>query len=88
MKARHYPLLDKGVNVSGLEIFDLALMVGSFLLVLVLSFPILKNYCIFAAVPTAMFMFVFLRRKKTGKNSGYIARKIMFKYLRRYHKIY
>ena len=85
---KHYPLLDKGVNISVLEPFDFVVMVGVSFIVALIAFIFIHMYAVFVLVAALIVSFVVMRKVKSNKNNGYIARKVMFKLLRRNHKIY
>jgi len=88
MQLKHYPLLDKGADISGLEPFDFILMIGISFLVSLIAFLFIHIYAAFILVLSFAVSFIVIRKMKTNKAKGYIARQLFFKYFRRYHKIY
>ena len=87
-RMRHYPLLDKGIDISGLEPVDFIIMVGIAFLAAVIGWIFLGIYTAFVFVISLILSFVFIRSIKTNKFRGYFARRLMFRWIRRVHKIY
>ena len=85
---RHYPLLDKGVDISGLEPVDFAVVVGVAFVSGLIGWILIGIYSAFIFVITLIGSFVFIRAVKTNKFRGYFARRFAFRWLRRFHKIY
>jgi len=85
---RHYPLLDKGIDISGLEPVDFIIMVGIAFLAALVGWIFLGIYTAFVFVIALILSFVFIRSIKTNKFRGYFARRLMFRWIRRVHKIY
>jgi len=85
---RHYPLLDKGIDISGLEPVDFSIVVGMGFLSGVIGWIFIGIYTSFIFVITMIISFVTVRSVKTNKFRGYFVRRIVFRWLRRFHKIY
>ncbi len=85
---RHYPLLDKGIDISGLEPMDLAIIVGVAFVFALIGYFFLGMYTAFVFITVLIVAFALIRKFKSNKYRGYIARKIFYWYLRRHHKIY
>jgi len=85
---RHYPLLDKGVDISGLEPVDFAVVVGIAFVFAAIGWFFIGIYTAFVFVIAMIGSFIFVRAVKTNKFRGYFVRRIVFRWLRRYHKIY
>jgi len=85
---RHYPLLDKGIDISGLEPVDFAFVVGIAFLFAFIGWIFIGVYTAFIFVISLIGSFVVVRAVKTNKFRGYFARRFAFRWLRRYHKIY
>jgi len=85
---KHYPYLDKELDVAGLEVIDAAIVVvlGVIMLVVgVIFFNVVVGLFLF--VGTLLFLYIRMRRLKQNKERGYIARKIA-KFLRSSDEIY
>jgi len=85
---RHYPLLDKGVDISGLEPMDFAFVVVIAFLSAIIGWIFIGVYTAFIFVISLIVSFIFVRAVKTNKFKGYLIRRLTFRWLRRYHKIY
>jgi len=85
---RHYPLLDKGIDISGLEPVDFAIVVGIAFVFAVFGWIFIGIYTSFIFVISLMVSFVIIRAFKTNKFRGYFARRLAFRWMRRFHKIY
>jgi len=85
---RHYPLLDKGVDISGLEPVDFAFVVAIAFLAALAGWIFIGIYTAFIFIIALMGSFVFIRAVKTNKFRGYFARRFAFRWMRRFHKIY
>jgi len=85
---RHYPLLDKGVDISGLEPVDFAFVVGIAFLSALIGWIFIGIYTTFIFVIALIVSFVIIRAVKTNKFRGYFARRFAFRWMRRFHKIY
>jgi len=84
----HYPLLDIGIDISGLEPVDFAVVVGIAFLSAVIGWILIGIYAAFIFVIALMASFVVIRAVKTNKFRGYFARRFAFRWMRRFHKIY
>ena len=85
---RHYPLLDKGVDISGLEPMDFAFVVVIAFLSAIIGWIFIGVYTAFIFVISLIVSFIVVRAVKTNKFKGYFIRRLTFRWLRRYHKIY
>jgi len=85
---RHYPLLDKGIDISGLEPVDFAIVVGMAFLSGVIGWISIGIYTAFVFVIAMIASFILVRSVKTNKFRGYFVRRIVFRWMRRFHKIY
>jgi len=85
---RHYPLLDKGIDISGLEPIDFTFVVGVAFLSTLIGWMFIGIYTAFIFVMSLIGSFIFLRAVKTNKFKGYFIRRFTFRWLRRFHKIY
>lgn len=89
-KDKHYPFLDKETDIIGLEPFDIALIIGIPLglsIFLFMFLPIGKTLVMFGVFGLIVYMFIYVRKKKHGKERGYVYREFLKK-LRNYKKIY
>jgi len=85
---KHYPLLDKGVDISGLEPIDFAFVVAIAFVFAFIAWLLIGFYASFIFVIALMVSFVIIRAVKTNKFRGYFARRLAFRWLRRFHKVY
>jgi Flp pilus assembly protein TadB len=85
---KHYPLLDKGVDISGLEPVDFAFVVAIAFIAAVIGWIFIGIYTAFIFIIALIVSFVIIRAVKTNKYRGYFARRFAFRWMRRYHKIY
>jgi len=85
---RHYPLLDKGIDISGLEPVDFAFVVGIAFLSALIGWVFIGIYTAFIFIIAILCSFIFIRAVKTNKFRGYFARRFAFRWMRRFHKIY
>ena len=86
---KHYPFLDKEVDIAGLEPFELLLIAFPLIagIVLFIISPI-KIPIVFTAFAGVAFMYIFVRKKKSGKNKGYMYREVIYNYTISIKKIY
>jgi len=85
---KHYPLLDKGVDISGLEPIDFAFVVAIAFVFAFIAWLLIGFYASFIFVIALMVSFVIIRAIKTNKFRGYFARRFAFRWMRKYHKVY
>lgn len=85
---KHYPLLDQGIDISGLEPIDLAIVIGISVIFALIGFIFIGMYTSFIFLVVMIATFSLIRKLKSNKNRGYIARQIIYRYMRKYHKIY
>ena len=87
---KHYPYLDKEIDIAGLEPFEILIFVVAPIIVGALLFIILpfKIPVVFATFISIVIIYVLVRRKKSGKNKGYVYREFLYKYLPHTKKIY
>lgn len=79
---KHYPYLDKELDVAGIEVIDAAIVVVISVVMLIIGVFIF-NFIIglFLFVTSLLILYIYVRRLKQNKERGYIARKIS-KFLR------
>lgn len=89
---RHFPFLDKEIDIAGLEPFEIGVVfVVPFLagIVLFLLVPIGKLMIVFIMFAVSVFLYVVIRRKKSDKQKGWLYREFVYKWLgRNVKKIY
>ena len=85
---KHYPLLDKGIDISGLEPVDFAFVVGIAFFSAIVGWILIGIYTAFIFVISLIGSFILIKAVKTNKFRGYFARRFAFRWLRKYHKIY
>lgn len=90
MDLKHYPFLDKEIDVAGLEPFEIALIIAlPFLLGLVLFiFSPFKVPVVVGIVLSVGGLYVYVRKKKSSKAKGYTYREVVYNLLNGYKKIY
>jgi len=81
-------LLDKGIDISGLEPIDFVFVVGVAFLFTLIGWIFIGIYTAFIFVISLIGSFIVLRAVKTNKFKGYFIRRLTFRWLRRFHKIY
>jgi hypothetical protein len=74
---KHYPYLDKELDIAGIEAIDAAVIVAISIVLLVIGlFAFNLIVGLFLFVSTLVILYVYMRRLKQNKERGYIARKI------------
>jgi len=84
MEYKHYPFLDRETEIAGLELFDIMIVlvfpaIFSILVFLLTPFKIVKIAAPFIFFILTAILFVIVRRKKSGKEKGYIYRQIVYR---------
>lgn len=85
---KHYPYLDKELDVAGIEAVDAVIVVALSIVMLivgVLVFNVIVGLFLF--VMSLLILYIRVRRLKQNKERGYIARKIS-KFLRSNEELY
>lgn len=80
MKYKHFVFLDKETDIVGLEPFELIVVVGLPMAVGIILFIVspIKIPIAFATIGTIVGLYVYVRKRKSGKKKGYVYRKIVY----------
>jgi hypothetical protein len=85
---KHYPYLDKDLDIAGLEFIDVAIIVAVsivFLFIGLFLFNVIVG--IFLFVASFLILYIRIRKLKQNKERGYLVRKIA-KFLRGNNELY
>ena len=90
MKYKHYPYMDKETDIAGLELFDFVFVVIIPLAIGILLFTLspIKIPIAFLTFAMVIGAYIYVRRKKSGKQKGYIYREFRYKLIGGIKKIY
>lgn len=85
---KHYPYLDKELDIAGIEVIDAAVIVAVSIVMLIIG-VLIFNFIVglFLFVASLLILYIYARRLKQNKERGYIARKIS-KFLRSNEGLY
>ena len=84
---KHFPFLDKEFDILGLELFEIGVIVVVSLLSALLGFFIFPFLGIILPIFIMIGGFVYLKKKKSGKERGYWYRRYL-KFSRTFKRIY
>jgi len=86
---KHFPFLDKETDILGLEIFDLGAIAVVSITAAILTFFLIpfKLFSIFVASVILIVGYILVKKKKTGKERGWLYRQYLKK-SRKFNKIF
>lgn len=90
MDLKHYPFLDKEIDIAGLEPFEIVLVVAFpfFTGLIAFIFSPFKIPVVVGIVLSIGFLYIYVRKRKSSKAKGYTYREVVYNILSGYTKIY